>query len=197
MALTLRRLAPKPTGKPVYHFAPEEAIADILLEKYGAAYTPADFAPEEYSWSPVPMRKVDLSKAAEYLPKKGVQMLIHSHVLEHIPGSVDRIISDMNDAIAPGGYHIFQVPIHTGWYREDMNPRLSREAREERFYQWDHLRVFGTNDFPERCLSLFHGFERIDVSKVITADELNEAGVPPSTITKLTGHTPFVFRKLK
>lgn len=196
MALALNRLSPEPNGLPVLHFAPEAAIADILINKYGKAYAPADFSPEEYPWSKVPMKKVDLSKPSEYLPKSGAQMLIHSHVLEHIPASVDRVIAELNEAIAPGGYHVFQVPIHTGWYREDMDPSLSREERTERFYQWDHLRVFGTNDFNERCLSLFKGFERIDLTDVIGIDELIEAEVPPSSITKNTGHTPFVFRKM-
>jgi phosphoglycolate phosphatase len=196
MALTLRRLAPEPTGLPVYHFAPETAIADILIGKYGEAYRPADFLPEEYSWSKIPVMKVDLSKPSQYLPKEGVQMLIHSHVLEHIPASVDRVISELNEVVAPGGFHVFQVPIHPGWYREDMSPALSKEARTERFYQWDHLRVFGTEDFNDRCLSLFRGFERVDLTQVISVEELIDAEVPPSALTKLTGHTPFVFKKI-
>lgn len=196
MALVLNRLAPPPTGLRVYHFAPEAAIADLLIAKYGNSYTPADYEPSEYKWSKVPVARVDLSSPAQYLPKESAQALIHSHVLEHVPASIDRIITQMNSAIAPGGYHIFQVPIHVGWYREDMDPTLTHEQRTERFYQFDHLRVFGINDFEDRCLSLFGGFERISLTDAITIDELVDAHVPPSSITKNTGHTPFVFRKL-
>lgn len=196
MALALGRLSPPPTGQPVYHFAPEAAIANLLIAKYENAYTPADFSPEEYPWSKVPLKKIDLSRASEYLPRASAQMLIHSHVLEHVPGSIDRVIAEMNDAVAPGGYHIFQVPIHNGYYREDMDPNLSREVRTERFYQWDHLRVFGTQDFEDRCLRLFEGFKRIDLASEISIDELIEAEVPPSAITKPTGHTPFIYMKM-
>ncbi|MFA1621242.1 hypothetical protein ACDY96_00060 [Rhizobium mongolense] len=195
MALVLRKFAPPRNGKPVYHFAPETAIADILLEKYDSDYRPADYEPELYSWSKVPVAKVDLSKPRNVFSKASVRGFVHSHVLEHIPGSIERIISEMNEAIEPGGFHLFQVPIEQGWYREDMNPHLSREERERIFKQDDHLRVFGDQDFDDRCLRLFSGFKQIDLRREITGDALEEAVVPRSTLTRYNGHTAFMFIK--
>lgn len=195
MALAIRRFAPAGNGKPVFHFAPEEAIADILIEKFGNDYRPADYVPEEYSWSKVPVTKVDLSRPLDYLPRGGVNGLIHSHVLEHVPGSIERVICEMNESLAPGGFHFFQVPIERGWYREDMNPLMSPERREEIFLQFDHLRVFGTEDFEDRCLRLFKGFNRVDLAEKISDGELANAAVPPSSLLRYNGHTAFLFVK--
>ncbi len=195
MALVIRRFAPAKNGRPVFHFAPEEAIANILIETYGEDYCPADYAPEEYSWSTFPVVKVDLSRPLEYLPRNGVNGLIHSHVLEHIPGSIERVICEMNEALVPGGFHLFQVPIERGWYREDMNPSMPREQREAMFLQFDHLRVFGGEDFEDRCLRLFKDFDRIDLKEKISNEELADAAVPPSSLNKYNGHTAFLFIK--
>lgn len=195
MALVLRKFSPPKNGKPVYHFAPESAIADILIEEYQSDYRPADYEPDLYSWSKVPVAKVDLSRPRDFFSKGSVHGFVHSHVLEHIPGSIERVLTEMNDALAPGGFHLFQVPIEQGWYREDMNPNLNREERERVFRQDDHLRVFGDRDFDDRCIRLFSGFEMIDLRRNITDDDLQEAVVPRSTLTRYNGHTPFLFVK--
>ena len=64
LGLVLQRLAPPPSGAPVYHFAPEAKIAEILRRRYGAAYVPADIDPDAYGWSEVPVRRVDLCGGA-------------------------------------------------------------------------------------------------------------------------------------
>lgn len=195
MALVLKKFAPIATGKPVYHFAPERSISNILASSYGEAYTPADYAPEEFAWLPKPAVKVDLSAPLDYLPKGGALGLVHSHVLEHIPAPIDRVIEEMNAAIVPGGFHIFQVPIDRGWYREDMNPEMPPAERENLFHQHDHLRVFGRQDFEDRCLRLFGGFERIDLSSKISSSDLLASAIPSSALTEFTGHSVFMFRK--
>ncbi|MFG5408139.1 hypothetical protein ABXN37_08465 [Piscinibacter sakaiensis] len=86
-----------------------------LVKKFGTRYIAADFSPEIYqSSSKVDVRKVDLSRPEAFLPRNSVEGLVHSHVLEHIPGSIERIVAKMNDAIVPGGFHLFSVPVHAG-----------------------------------------------------------------------------------
>lgn len=196
MALVIRRFTPQSCGKPVYHFAPEAAIADVLIEKYGKNYQPADFSPEIYSWSEVPLKKVDLSSPLKYISPQSLHGLVHSHVLEHIPASLDYVLEEMNKTLLPGGFHLFQVPIIDGWYREDMNPDMPVEERIGRFFQDDHLRMFGSRDFEDRVLRLFRkGFRRIDLSQEISKEELTDAAVPRFTLEKVNGHTAFLFIK--
>ncbi|MBP1872344.1 hypothetical protein J2Z19_002056 [Ensifer adhaerens] len=197
LALAIRKLAPPPSKKPmpVYHFAPDLGVCDLLQARYSGAYAPADFAPEEYAWMKTPVRKVDLSRPLDYMAPNSVYGMVHSHVLEHVPGSIDKIITDMNRAIAPGGFHLFQVPIETGWYREDMDPNMATSERERVFKQFDHLRAFGQKDFEDRCLRLFDGFDQIDLRKHLDEEDLAHAAVPASSLTSNTGHTAFMFIK--
>ncbi len=178
-------------------YAPEPAIQDILIEKFGSRYTPADFDLDLYSaWSKVPLREIDLSRSSDYLHKNSVEGIVHSHVFEHIPGSIERVIFEMNDSIVSGGFHLFFVPIHSGYYREDMNPDMPASEREEIFYQDDHLRVFGDKDFYDRCLRLFEkDFNRIDLQPKLTPASLEAAALFPRWLTNDTGNTPYLFVK--
>jgi hypothetical protein len=194
LGLVLRRLAPPPTRAPVYHFAPEPKIADILIERYGAAYTPADVDPGSYGWSTVEVRQVDLVRPRAAIDGP-VQGLVHSHVLEHVPASLDRVVREMNALVEPGGFHVFQVPVHDGWYREDMDPDLPGVEREARFFQDDHMRSFGRRDFRERVLELFEGFDQVDLAAHVRPEELARAAIPASALTSPTGHSVFLFRK--
>ena len=196
MALVLRSpLVPKDVSLPVYHFAPEPSIGGVLLELFGKNYQPADLVPDSYAWSTVPVQQVDLSRPLEAFRPGSVGGFIHSHVLEHIPTSIDRVVRDMNAALAPGGFHIFQVPVHKGWYREDMDPDMDRSERTKLFHQWDHMRQFGDRDFEERVLELFANMIRIDLSEQLDAQLLKRAAVPPSALTRNTGHTVYLYVK--
>jgi hypothetical protein len=194
LGLVLQQLLPQPSGAPVYHFAPERKIAEILHRHFGPTYVPADIDPGTYSWSKVPVRKVDLCRPAAHI-EMPVQGLVHSHVLEHIPAPIERVVHDMNRLIEPGGFHVFQVPIHAGWYREDMDPDLNVAERERLFFQHDHIRLFGRQDFRERLLDLFQGFEQVDIAKYVTVENLVRGAIPGSALSSLTGHSVFFFRK--
>lgn len=195
MALALAK-APLPSiALPVYHFAPERAISAHLQSRFGDHYVAADFAPEAYPWVSVPVRKVDLSKAREYLGRETLGGAVHSHVLEHIPGSIERVICEINDSIAPGGFHIFQAPIEPGWFRENMDPALDKDERTRVFGQHDHLRVFGARDFHERILRHFNDFEQLKLSSLLTIADLKLAGVPATSLNHFTSHSVFIFVK--
>lgn len=190
LGLVIKRALPEPTGAPVIHFAPEQAITNLLQARYGLAYQAADFTPESYAWLSV--RKIDLSDPHAYLEPESVQGLVHSHVLEHVPADLTRVIQCMNAAIQPGGFHLFCVPFFTPFYREDLN-ELPLQVREEMYGQFDHVRSFGTEDFEHRVLSLFKDFERADIP--VSADDLSQAAVPLQAVRKLTSHSAFLFRK--
>lgn len=196
MALVLRKVEIDPRGGPIYHFAPERALMGYFIERFGEAYNVADIEPELYSGCGRPVRRVDLSRPLEYFEPSSVGGFIHSHVLEHVPASIDRVVTQMNAALMPGGFHVFQVPIHSGWSREDMDPDMDPDARRERFFQEDHIRVFGTEDFAERVLSLFEdGFERVHIAGLVDDADALRAGIPVSAMSRLTGHSVFLFIK--
>jgi len=57
------------------------------------------------------------------------------------------------------------------------------------------MRMFGTADLREALLDYFAGMERIDLCHMLTPDQLAEAAVPISSLTRDTGHSVFFFRK--
>ena len=197
MGMILQKTDIDAQGKPVYHFAPETQLRHYLRQRFGALYQAADISPELYEAEGFPVQRVDLSRPREYFEPQSIGGIVHSHVLEHIPASVDRVIRELNEALVPGGFHIFQVPIHEGWSREDMDPDLSTDIRLERFYQEDHIRVFGSRDFADRVLSLFDdGFQQTDTSTLVTKEDAQGAAIPYSALSRPTGHSVFLFRKV-
>ena len=167
LGLVLKRLAPPPSGAPVYHFAPEPKIAEIL-----PAATARPTCRRTSTPTPTAGRRCRCAGSisvgrARRSPGRCRAWCI-PHVLEHIPAPLERVVRDLNALIEPGGFHLFQVPIHDGWYREDMDPDLPRAERERRFFQHDHMRIFGKRDFGERLLDLFEGFEPVELARHVT-----------------------------
>lgn len=196
LAMVLRsNEVPKNIDLPVVHFAPEHSILGVLRELFGDNYRPADFMPERYSWSKVKVQKVDLTRPLEYFELESVGGFVHSHVLEHVPTSIDRVVRDMNAALAPGGFHIFQVPVHNGWYREDMDPDLDPAERTRLFHQADHMRQFGNKDFEERVLELFSDMIPVDITSTVDKSAFSRAGIPQSALTRHSGHSVYLYKK--
>jgi phosphoglycolate phosphatase len=194
LALALERMPIASTGFPVFHFAPERGIQELLIARFGDQYRPADFTPELYSWSAVRVEPVDLTQPEPFAPNS-VGGYVHSHVFEHLPAPLGPIITEMNAALVPGGFHMFQVPIRAGLTEEDLSPDLSEAERLRRFGQEDHMRYFGDADLQETLLGYFSDMTMIDVSSFIDADAARAAVVPPGSLTRHTGHSVYLFRK--
>lgn len=160
MALVVQRCLPPSAEKPVVHVAPEHGLQCLLMQRFGSEYLPADIDPDSYAWSEVPGRKLDLRRIHAAFARHSIAGITHSHVLEHVPAPVDRVLASMNGRLEPGGFHLFQVPIHRGWYREDVNPHLAPAERARMFYQADHIRVFGAKDFHDRGSAAILGVHR-------------------------------------
>jgi FkbM family methyltransferase len=195
MAVVLKSAPIDPQGAPIYHFGPEFQLSKLLRARFGDLYHAADFMPELYTGLGAPVEKVDLSTPLRHFRRESVGGFVHAHVLEHVPASIDRIVAEMNAALVPGGFHAVQVPVHPGWYREDMDLSMPEEERTARFYQKDHVRVFGSEDFQSRFLALFDDLRRFDLRELVNGAALARAGVPPGALRMPTGHTVFLFIK--
>lgn len=141
------------------YFAPTERIAEKLRESGNEVVT-ADLA----------MEGVDIRLDITRLPfaEQSFDGIICSHVLEHIPD--DRTaISEMRDALVPGGDALIMVPKDKNRAETYEDESLSSpEAREQEFGTEGHVRLYGT-DFSRRLSE--SGF---DVSVETYARELGE-----------------------
>ena len=160
----------------------------------GDGYVAADYSPENFNNAQVKIQKLDLCASEVPFNKKTFDVVMHNHVLEHVRCDVASVIRRLNSLIKPGGLHVFSIPISPGREsEEDLSFDLSDEERKQRFGQEDHVRVFG-RDYEEtfRHGGLAEGL--IDLSTLVSAQELEIWGVPQHATTKPSGHRVFAWR---
>jgi SAM-dependent methyltransferase len=194
MWLVIERLGIVGEGKTILHLAPEPAVARKLHAIAGRRYKPRDFVPENYRL-PFAVKKFDLCSDVFDLDTESFDIIIHNHVLEHIPCNPAVAFLELNRALKRGGYHIFSVPLYTRNHREDLSPKLTSETRAQHYGQGDHMRAFGIEDFPILLRSIFSEFQQVKLADILQAAELTNAAIPREAIDALTGHTVFCFQK--
>lgn len=141
-------------GLRVLHIAPEHAFAERLHAIWGEGYEPVDVDPELYSFAPN-MRRIDLVEDAAKLPSRHYDLVLHSHVMEHIPCNITAILYHLHRALKPDGKQLCCVPIiRDGHYAEDLGPLLPADATA-RFGQHDHVRSFGGVDIQRTLGMIF------------------------------------------
>jgi hypothetical protein len=120
-------------GARVLHFAPERALEPALRRIGHVAYLTADlYAPAD----------LQLDITTMQLPDASFDILVCSHILEHVPD--DRTaMREMLRVLRPGGLAIVLVPLDGhGTTREDAAVR-SPLARHLAFGKHDHVRRYG------------------------------------------------------
>ena len=149
MFLALQQLDLLKPGKRILHFAPEPGLTEAIFERVGDGYVVGDFNPKKLKHSPAKQKyEVDLCQPPEHLLQGKFDLVIHSHVLEHIRCNWALAFLVLHRALQPGaGIHMFSIPITGTRASEDLT-KLSKPDRLERFRQGDHMRRFGHKDFP-------------------------------------------------
>lgn len=177
----------------VLHIAPELCFMQVFSARYGRNYHPCDLYPEKYSNPACEVYKMDLCHDLQKMPRSCFDLIIHNHVLEHIPCEVGAVIAMFNQLLVPGGKQFFSVPFRGQTTREDLSPTLSADERTKLFGQSDHLRLFGTVDFPAflkrkfgKSVTLFRPEGYISVA------ELQTANIPESVFSGINGHSVFI-----
>jgi phosphoglycolate phosphatase len=137
----------------ILHFAPEEALHRRLDAIFGPAYTTADLHPERYLHTQA--LRIALPDGISIFADGYFDVVLHNHVLEHIPGHYRDHIAALMRIVKPGGLMIFSVP---GPYldrdSEEGGEFLASDAeRLARFLQEDHFKLLGA-DFVRHLESL-------------------------------------------
>jgi len=132
----------------VLHLAPEASLSPVLAARYGAGYVTADPVPEKYPHA----KCLALYFPQDYsvFPDNYFSVILHNHVLEHIPGTFRDHLKAFDRLLEPGGHMIFSVPgPYAGMPTREGGELLPTDAdRLEQFLQEDHFKVFG-DDFVE------------------------------------------------
>jgi SAM-dependent methyltransferase len=120
--------------KKLLHAAPEPYLADLLRSCDAIDYLSGDLAMLRGA-----MIKLDLTDIR--LPDSQFDVIICSHVLEHIPDD-RKAMAEMFRVTKPGGFLLVMVPTYGRKTYEDFSI-TSRKDRRKHFGQEDHVRKYG------------------------------------------------------
>lgn len=128
----------------VVHFAAEYCFMRRFSRLPNLDYVAADLDP--------PRAAIRLDLTAIDLPTDSVDVVICSHVLEHVVE--DRVaMRELRRIISPGGQALIMVPVDRSRAVTYEDPTIvTPAARLAAFHQEDHVRIYG-RDFPERLHS--------------------------------------------
>ncbi len=145
MGLALRQRGLPKAGQHVLHVAPDRSLREQLRATPGITYVAGDKKEPGYTYPP---GTIDLDVTALPFPSDRFDLLICSHVLEHVPD--DRTaMRELYRVLRPGGLAILLVPM-SDRPDTDEDPAVTDPAeRQRRFGQRDHVRLYG-RDYPDR-----------------------------------------------
>lgn len=194
--LVLNNMGILKPGIRILHMAPEKFLLKPFKELSGDYYHPCDVDPERYKNEIVSIYSLDLCKDLNKLPSNCFDLIIHNHVLEHIPCSVEATLKSLIRIMKSGGYQFFTVPFRGDMTKEDSSSNLSYEERKNQFGQEDHLRIFGKKDFPIMLKQIFKSDNVIiKPTKIAQQEEIIEAAIPTNIFDNIDGNTIFYFQK--
>jgi phosphoglycolate phosphatase len=186
LMLHLERFDLRPSMR-VLHLAPEGGLANALSGRVGE-YVPADFDVERYRHIPG-VRPIDLTRPASYEAFGRFDLIIHLHVIEHIPYNYSALLLRLHRMLTPTGVHAFGFPIYGGFYTEHWGPLTGEEATA-RFGQFDHVRRLSAPDI-DRSVGAIFDIREPDYEAAFGAEALRDANVPDAAWRGWTGHSIF------
>ncbi len=136
----------------VLHLRPEPGLAAWLHRTVGEGYDPAE--PRRHRVAEG-VRTIDPWQDIVAIPTGSLDLVLHNHVLQEIPGNYTVFLQLLHSRLKDGGYHLFSVPISGGQYAEDGDTKMAPEARKARFGRERSLRRFGSADFEINLGAVF------------------------------------------
>jgi len=125
----------------VVHFAAEYCFMRRFAQLPNLDYVAADLDP--------PRGAIRLDLTSINLPTDSADMVICSHVLEHVPED-QLALRELRRIVKPGGQALIMVPIDHDRADTYEDPTIvTPAARLAAFQQEDHVRIYG-RDFPDR-----------------------------------------------
>lgn len=158
----------KPNLK-VMHIAPEQCFHKLFKNQKNLDYITGDLV------SPIADLHFDLHQIP--LEDNQYEIIFCNHVMEHVTDDL-KCMQELYRIMKPGGWGIFQVPIDTNRNTtyEDWNI-TTPEEREKHFWQYDHVRLYGTN-YPNRLEEAGFTVETVDYGKEISPELFERYRLP-------------------
>ncbi|MSU91721.1 methyltransferase domain-containing protein [Rhodobacteraceae bacterium 2CG4] len=143
----------------VLHVAPDYGLYLWLKRQSQVHYTGSDIDAKRYRHIEN-MHSADLTAAP--FADASFDVVICSHVLEHIPDDA-KAMREILRILKPGGQALLLVPLATDGEGTEEEPGIDDPAEQERrFGQWDHVRIYGRDDFLARMRAAGFGVTAYD-----------------------------------
>jgi phosphoglycolate phosphatase len=182
-------------GQKVLHFAPEPQLGKQIVAIVGAGYEAADIDPGRYTDKlGYRVQQLDLCTDAKALPSDFYDLILHNHVMEHVPCNVTLVLQNLHRAVKPGGAHMFSIPVLAGHSAEDLDPALTEAERTARFSQRDHIRRFGRADFDLTVGAVFGLTASYSLTDFFSEADLRKSNIRESQWV-CSGSSVFYLRK--
>ncbi len=144
----------------ILHFSPEKPIADRLIAMAGIQYFTTQYNRELKADYHLDIQQIDL-------PDNQFDVIICSHVLEHIPDDRNAM-KEVHRILKPGGSALIMVPL---WPSEKHDTYENVAITDERdrimhFGQYDHLRIYGL-DIISRLEQVGFKVDIVDMEKQV------------------------------
>lgn len=109
-------------------------------------------------------------------PDQCYDMIVCSHVLEHVPED-QKAMSELRRLLKPDGMLFLQVPYARDSAKTDEDPSITDpKERERRFGQFDHVRHYG-RDLLDRLSQNGFVVETMRVEDVFSEDQMERFGL--------------------
>lgn len=140
---------------------PEKLLAELIQKVKSVEYLSGDLS------NPLAMVHMDITDI--HYPDNFFDVILCSHVLEHVPED-RKAIAELFRVLKPGGWAILQVPILGEETFEDPSV-IDPNERMRLFGQFDHVRRCGT-DYKNRLESVGFTVEILPGSELFTPSEI-------------------------
>ena len=175
--LYIERL-PLNSNSRVLHLAPEKGIYTRLSEKLAAHnYITADYDPGRYAFVER-CNKIDLTNMEDW-PSNYFDLILHVHVMEHIPCNIAYPLFHLHRMMKRDGVHLCVIPFLGGVYDECFD-NMSAGERTRRFGQYDHVRKFGRDGLSTHLGKIINLPTKFDATDDFSESVLSEANIPKS-----------------
>lgn len=175
----------------VLHIGPERGLSKYI-KSVTSSYIPIDYDTERYSHIPE-LLEFDLCNFDNYKSLDEFDLIIHSHIIEHVRCNYSAVLVKLHKLLKNGGRHLFCLPIYGKGFEEDLTVSVGDEALR-RFGQDDHVRRFSPHDLHATLGAIFTLPDNYDLYKRFPDIDPEAIGVPKRSWTGFTGDTVFCLR---
>jgi hypothetical protein len=177
----------------ILHLAPERGLYDNLKARTKPGnYVCADYAPKRYSFAEG-IIAIDLTNLEDQ-PSNRYDIIIHSHVMEHVPCNIAYTMFHLCRMLKPHGQQICVIPFAPGRYDECFQA-IPEKERIRRFGQHDHVRRFGIDDLDRHLGAIVTLPGEFDAVERFGEEKLRCANIPEQAWRGFSIHTVLHLKK--